>query len=223
MSQYLNKIPKSSGLLYIAKKHSAPKPDVIKSLQDFTLGVNMKTPNMSFLSRRQVLIRTISSTKLMIRFLRRSCAHVNISWWILSLKVRDTVFNYAVDSQQYNRERELDHFFNNLKCAAKVNVAFGFILKNIEDGGFRYFYAHQNNTLLDRSELVCTKDHLANIKDFLYKTDVIETCSRERMNKVEFVRVDKLNYICCFTQRCTYGVVSSLTRTTFEKLHKQLS
>ena len=64
-----------------------------------------------------------------------------------------------------------------------MNLAFGFILRNIEDGGLRYFYAHENNTLLDRSKLVCTHDDLAKLKDFLSKTDVIESCSRERMNK----------------------------------------
>ena len=78
---------------------------------------------------------------------------------------------------------KLDHFFNNLKCAAKVNLAFGFILKNVEDGGFRYFYAHENNTLLDRSKLVCTFDDLVKLKDVFNKTDVIESCSRERMNR----------------------------------------
>ena len=80
-------------------------------------------------------------------------------------------------------KEKLDHFFNNLKCAAKVNLAFGFLLKNIEDGGFRYFYAHENITLLDRSKLVCTHDDLAKLKDLLNKTDVIQPCSRERMNK----------------------------------------
>ena len=75
-----------------------------------------------------------------------------------------------------------DHFFNKLKCAAKVNLAFGLILKNIENAGFRYFYAHENNALLDRSKLVCIHDDLAKLKDFLNKTDVIESCSRERMS-----------------------------------------
>ena len=88
---------------------------------------------------------------------------------------------------------KLDHFFNNLKCAAKVNLAFGFILKNIEDGGFRCFYAHENNTLLDLSKLVCTHDDLAKLKDFLNKTDVIESCSRERMNtKWRFCKLTNL-------------------------------
>ena len=88
---------------------------------------------------------------------------------------------------------KLDHFFSKLKCAAEMNLSFGFILKNIEDGGFRYFYAHENNTLLDWSKLVCTHDDLAKLKDFLNKTDVIESCSRKRMNtKWRFYKLTNL-------------------------------
>ena len=67
-------------------------------------------------------------------------------------RARHKLYNYAVETLNekiVNEKR--DHFSNNLNCAAKVNPAFGFILKKIEDGGFRYFYAHENNTLLDRS------------------------------------------------------------------------
>ena len=63
-----------------------------------------------------------------------------------------------------------------------MNLAFGFILKYIEDGGFRYFYEHENDSLLDRSKLVCTKDNLAEFEDTLAKTDVIESSSREKKN-----------------------------------------
>ena len=97
-------------------------------------------------------------------------------------------------------------FFNNLKCAAKVYLAFGFILKNIEDGGFRYFYAHENNTLLDRSKLVCTHDDLANLKDFLNKTDVIESCSRERMNtKWRFYKLTNLTVFAALLKDVPMG------------------
>ena len=83
-------------------------------------------------------------------------------------RARHKVFNYAVETlNETIVNKKLEHFFNNLKCAAKVNLAFGFILKNIKDGGFRYFYAHENNTLLDRSKLVCTLDDLAKLKVFL--------------------------------------------------------
>ena len=89
-------------------------------------------------------------------------------------RARHKVFSYATETLNETIVNEkLDHVFNNLKCAAKVNLAFGFILKNIEDGGFRYFYAYENNTLLDQSKLVFTHDDLAKLKDFLKKTDVI--------------------------------------------------
>ena len=109
-------------------------------------------------------------------------------------RARQKVFNYAI--QNLNAEivdEKLDLFLNNLKCAAKVNLGFGFILKNIEDEGFRYFYAHENNTLLDRSKLVYTRDDLAKLKDFLNKTDVIESCSREKLKtKWRFYKLTNL-------------------------------
>ena len=109
-------------------------------------------------------------------------------------RARHKVFNYAIENLKAETvEEKPNHLFNNLKCAAKVNLAFGFILRTIEDGGFRYFYAHENNTLLDRSKLVCTHDDLAKLKDFLKKTDVIESCSRERMNtKWRFYKLTNL-------------------------------
>ena len=68
----------------------------------------------------------------------RSCQHFLVDSELE--KARHKVFNYAVQSLNETIVKEKhDQFFNNLKCAAKKNLAFGFILKNIEDGGFRYF------------------------------------------------------------------------------------
>ena len=53
--------------------------------------------------------------------------------------------------------QKLDTVFEKLKCAAKWNVAFGFVLKNVEEGTCRYNYAHENNTEMERSKLVATK------------------------------------------------------------------
>ena len=61
-----------------------------------------------------------------------------------------------------------------------MNLVFGFFLKNIEDGTFRLFYVQENNTLLDRS--LCIKDDLTKLNVTLNKTDVIKSCSAERVN-----------------------------------------
>ena len=77
---------------------------------------------------------------------------------------------------------KLDYVFKELKSAAKANLAFGFVLKNIENGMCRYFYAHENNTVMERSKLVCTPDDITNLKDKSHKMDIVDLCTRERTN-----------------------------------------
>ena len=159
----------------------------IKSFQDFTLYVNIETLNTEGRSDQEqemwmwkYIVGNVEGYSL--REELRSCQHFLVDSELE--RARHKVFNYAVESLNETIVNEkIDHFFKNLKCAAKLNLAFGFLLKNIQDGGFSYFYAHENNTLLDRSKPVCIHDDLAKLKDFLNKTDVIESCSRERMNK----------------------------------------
>ena len=92
------------------------------------------------------------------------------------------MFNYATETlntKQKLSKDKLDQVLKRSNCAAKVNQAIGSILKNEEDGSFRNFNAQENNNLLDRSKLVCTKDDLVNVKHTVDKTTVIESCTRE--------------------------------------------
>ena len=66
-------------------------------------------------------------------------------------KGRQSVFNFVVNNLTAQViEEKLDRVLDELKCVAKLILALGFIPKNIEDGKFRYFYAHENNTLLEQ-------------------------------------------------------------------------
>ena len=88
-----------------------------------------------------MLIRTLSSSTLRIRTLKKHCVHVNISWRFLNLNGRDT--RISVHIEQLNAtlvDQKLEHFFNNLKCAAKMNLAFCFTFKKLEDGESRNFF-----------------------------------------------------------------------------------
>ena len=93
------------------------------------------------------------------------------------------MFNFVVNNltAQVIAEK-LDRVLDKLKCVAKLNLALGFILKNIEEGKFKYFYVHENNTLLEQSKLVSNKDDMAKSKEILKKTYVIESCTKERFN-----------------------------------------
>ena len=98
-------------------------------------------------------------------------------------KERDSVFNFVVNNLTAQViEEKLDRLLDKLKCVAKLNLALGFILKNIEEGKFGYFYAHENNTLIEQSKLVSNKYDMAKLKEILMKTDVIESCTKERPN-----------------------------------------
>ena len=95
-------------------------------------------------------------------------------------KGRHSVFIFYVNNLTVEIiEEKLDRVLDKLKCKAKLNLVLGFILKNIEDGKFRYFYIHDNNTQIEQSKIVRNKDDMAKLKEILKKTDVIESCTKE--------------------------------------------
>ena len=82
----------------------------------------------------------------------QSCKHFLVD--CEKQKGRHSVFNFAVNNLTAQViEENLDRVLDKLKSVAKLNLALGFILKNIEDGKFRYSNAHENNTLLQQSKL----------------------------------------------------------------------
>ena len=209
-TQCLNFSTKSqSDLNYLfAKNHSAPKPDVSVKCklcyQEFPgfcasrqhentqhgVQIESRTKDVDV----EHVVGDVEDHRL--REELRSCQHFLVD--SEHERARHKVFNYAVEflHETFVNEK-LDHYFNNFECAASANLAFGFILKNIEEVGFRYLYAHENKTLLDRSKLACTRNNLAKPIDFLNKTDVIDSCSRERVNTTW--RFYKLTNLTVFT------------------------
>ena len=109
----------------------------------------------------------------------QSCRHFLVDSEIQ--KGRHSLFNFAVTNLTAQViEEKLDRVLDKLKCVAELNLALGFILKNIDNGKFSNFHAHENNILLERSKLVNNKADMAKIIEILKKTDVIESCTKER-------------------------------------------
>ena len=178
---------------HIAKKHNAPKPDVIfkcklcyqefPGFYDLRQHRNTQHGMQIGSGLRDVDVESIVGDveDHRMREELNSCQHFLVD--SEHERAIHKVFSYAIKNLNAEiADKKLDHFFNNLMCSTQVNLALRFILKIIEDGGFRYFYAHENITLLDRSKFVRTGDDLAKLKDFINKTDAIEFCSRERMD-----------------------------------------
>ena len=149
----------------------------------------------------------------------QSCKHFVVDSEIQ--KERHTVFNFAVNNLTAQViEEKMDHVLDKLKCVVKLNLALGFILKNIKDGKFRYFYAHENNTLLEQSKLVSNKDDMAKLKEILKKTDVIESCTKERTNtKWRFFKLTNLTIIAALLRDIPMGCKDAVLPESLLKNH----
>ena len=136
-------------------------------------------------------------------------------------RARHKVFNYAVETLNETILMEkLDQFFNKLKCAAKMNLDFGSILKYIEDGGFSYFYAHENITLLDGSKTVCTHDDLAKLKIIVNKSDVIKSCSKETLStKWRFYKLTNITVPAALLRDVLMGCKNAVLPEPLLKYH----
>ena len=137
-----------SGLIYhIAKKDSAPKAVVTlkcklcyqecsgfyaeRQHKNTQHGFPIKTANVHL----DDIINAVDEANLKVEL--RSGRHFFVDSELE--RARPKVFNYVAENLNAIVDEKLDQFFNNLKCAAKMNLTFGFFMKNIEDGGFTNF------------------------------------------------------------------------------------
>ena len=148
-----------------------------------------------------------------------SCKHFLVDSEIQ--KGRHSVFNFAVNNFTAQViEEKVDRVLDKLKCVAKLNLALGFIPKNIEGGKFRYFYAHENNTLLEQSKLVSNKDDMAKLKEILKKTDGIESCTKERSNtKWRFFKITNLTIFAALLKDIPMGCKDAVLPESLLKNH----
>ena len=64
---------------------------------------------------------------------------------------------------------------------------------------YRYFYAHENNTIMERSKLVCTEAHMTNLKDRMQKMDIDDIFTRQ-ITKTKW-KINKLTNLTIFLLR----------------------
>ena len=94
---------------------------------------------------------------------------------------RQYVFNFASTNvtPKFLQEK-IQQVFESVLCAAKVNLALGFVLRNVEDGSYRYFYAHENSLLVERSLLIAHKEDMTEFQQRLDDLNIVELSTRER-------------------------------------------
>ena len=132
---------------------------------------------------------------------------------ILKWRMGDRVFNFAMDSLNPNLLNErLNLVFGSFKCAVSLNVAFGFVLKKMKLGSCRYYYPHENITLMEGSKLVATKDNLKKIGTSFNNVDAIESCKTERANtKWKFHRVVIVKFFAALLKEVPMACINAVS------------
>ena len=110
--------------------------------------------------------------------------------------------------------------FDRLKCAAKLNIAFEFVLKNVEEGGCRCRYAHEKRTLLAGSKLEATTGDLTKVKHLLSNTDVNESYTRDRANtKLTFYKLTNVKVFAALLKEILMGCKDTVLPNPLLKNH----
>ena len=76
----------------------------------------------------------------------------------------------------------LEEIFTDQSTVFKLNVSFGFILRNNETGELQYHYASRNNHLFETPFQIATRPDLQQVRDTLLDVDVLEWARLQRPN-----------------------------------------
>ena len=80
------------------------------------------------------------------------------------------------------------------------------IPKNMEDETCRFFYAHESNTVKEKSKFICTEDDMTNVKKKLQKMDIGYLWARERGNtNWKFYKVKDVTIFTTLNQGIAMG------------------
>ena len=101
--------------------------------------------------------------------------------------------------------------FLKISNVLKVNLALWFRLQNVENNDYRYYYPHENNSLLDRAHLLSNKNDLLNLQSEIGKFDLIETCTQERQNsKWRFALITNVTIFAALLKNILLGCLDSV-------------
>ena len=76
---------------------------------------------------------------------------------------------------------QLSRIFDDQPTIFKINLSFGFILRNTETGALQYHHPSANNNLvLEQPFLVCNQDDLGRLYDQISNIDILEWVRQQR-------------------------------------------
>ena len=139
----------------------------------------------------------------------RACQHVLVDTEMENGRHQVITFQMSkLDTKIINENLEV---FNKLDSAAEINIALGFVLRNFETGEYRFFYAHENKTLFEKTHLLCTKADLISIQGKVEKFAIVEQYTQERQNtKWRFKLITNVTIVAALLKNIPMGCQDSV-------------
>jgi len=107
-----------------------------------------------------------------------------------------STYNYPIDNN-FDMKMMMSHIDDIYKTefkTFKVNIFFGFILRNLETGRYRLFKAHSNDSVLEMPFLISKKEDLKKLEETLNNIEVLQHILSQRPN-TKFVVVLLTNVV----------------------------
>ena len=138
---------------------------------------------------------------------------------------RKWIYNYRLSQLEqldsFIREK-LDEIYRQLPCSVKLSISLGFVLSNIDDPStYRYFYASENNPLLEHPMTISSRHDLAEIVSKIQKLDVMQKIISVRPDtKWKFYCVTNISFFSFLLKPFPLGCVDiSLPRRLVKNRH----
>jgi hypothetical protein len=117
-----------------------------------------------------------------------------------------SIYNFPIDNNiDINTiMKHIEYIYRQEKNAFKVNISFGFILKNIETQRYRYFKPYTNQSILSTPFLISKKEDIQALKKLLEARDIL--------NHIMFMR-ESSKYRVILISNVVYNVFSLVDYT----------
>ena len=108
----------------------------------------------------------------------------------------------------------LHHVYEKLQRAAKFNLAFGFFLRNAEDGIYLYFYAHEKKMPLERSLVIANKGNLMEIQKSVDNLNIVKLSAIESLQPNENLICYQIDVFCNMAEQRSFWLYGLFITTS---------
>ena len=122
-------------------------------------------------------------------------------------RTKSTIYNFPLKELSTSDLREhLKLILSNLPCAAKVNFAFGFVLRDITEDVYRYHHAADNSTVFEKPFVLSNQADIDFVLDMLPDEDIFQMMVKDRPStNWKFEMVTNVTYFVYYLTNVPVG------------------